>query len=50
MGSGDLLGLGLPVGGAVIGFLGVMLETLGGLLRLVVWTWLNSSAGMSMPP
>ena len=32
-------GVGLPVGGAVVGFLGVMVETLGGLLRLVVWTW-----------
>ena len=32
-------GVGLSVGGAVVGFLGVMMETLGGLLRLVVWTW-----------
>ena len=31
-------------------FLRVMVETKGGLLRLVVWTWKNSSAGMSMPP
>ena len=39
MGPGDLLGVGLPVGGAVVGFLEVMADTLGGLLRLVVWTW-----------
>ena len=32
-------GVGLPVEGEVVGFLGVMVETLGGLLRLVVWTW-----------
>ena len=38
-GARDLLGLGLPVGGEGIGFLGVMVETEGGLLRLVVWTW-----------
>ena len=50
MGPGDLLGVGLPGGSAVVGFISEMLETLGGLLRLVVWTWLNSSAGMSMPP
>ena len=31
--------LGLPGGGALIGLLGVRVETLGGLLRLVVWTW-----------
>ena len=31
-------------------FLRVMVETKGGLLRLVVWTWKNSSADMSMPP
>ena len=36
MGPGDLLGVGLPVGGEAVGFLGVMVETLGGLLRLVV--------------
>ena len=29
MGPGDLLGVGLPVGGAVVGFLGVRVETLG---------------------
>ena len=29
-------GVGLPVGGEEVGFLGVMVETLGGLLRLVV--------------
>ena len=39
MGPGDLLGLGLPVGGEGGGFLGVMVETEGDLLRLVVWTW-----------
>ena len=39
MGPGDLLGLGLQVGGEGIGFLGVMVETEGGMLRLVVWTW-----------
>ena len=39
MGPGDLLGLGLAVGVEVVGFLGVMVEALGGLLRLVVWTW-----------
>ena len=39
MGPGDLLGLGLPGGGEGIGFLGVMVETEGGLVRLVVWTW-----------
>ena len=38
-GAGDLLGLGLPGGGEEVGFLGVMVETLGGLLRLVVCTW-----------
>ena len=32
-------GVGLPGGGEEVGFLGVMEETLGGLLRLVVWTW-----------
>ena len=32
-------GVGLPVGGEGIGFLGVKVETEGGLLRLVVWTW-----------
>ena len=36
MGPGDLLGVGLPGGGEEVGFLGVMVETLGGLLRLVV--------------
>ena len=37
MGPGDLLGVGLPGGGGEeVGFLGVMVETLGGLLRLVV--------------
>ena len=36
MGPGDLLGMGLQVGGEEVGFLGVMVETLGGLLRLVV--------------
>ena len=35
-GPGDLLGVGLPGGGEEGGFLGVMVETLGGLLRLVV--------------
>ena len=30
------LGVGLPGGGEEVGFLGVMVETLGGLLRLVV--------------
>ena len=35
-GSGDLHWLGLPVGWAVVGFVGAMVETLGGLLRLVV--------------
>ena len=39
MGPGDLLGVGLPGVGEEVGFLGVMVETLGGLLRLVVWTW-----------
>ena len=39
MGPGDLLGAGLPGGREEVGFLGVMVETLGGLLRLVVWTW-----------
>ena len=29
-------GGGLPVGGAVVGFLGIRVETVGGLLRLVV--------------
>ena len=33
---GDLLGVDLPGGGEEVGFLGVMVETLGGLLRLVV--------------
>ena len=50
MGPGDFLGWGQPVGGEGIGFLGVMVETDRGLLRLVVWTWENSSAGMLMPP
>ena len=36
MGPGDLLGVGLPGGWEEVGFLGVMVETLGGLLRLVV--------------
>ena len=36
MGPRDLLGVGLPGGGEEVGFLGVMLETLGGLLRLEV--------------
>ena len=36
MGPGDLLGVGLPGGGGEVGFRGVMVETLGGLLRLVV--------------
>ena len=31
-------GAGSSRGGAVVGFLGVRVETLGGLLRLVVWT------------
>ena len=31
MGPGDLLGVGLPGGGEEVGFLGVMVETLGGL-------------------
>ena len=35
-GPGDLLGVGLPGGGEEVGFLGVMVETVGGLLRLVV--------------
>ena len=35
MGQGDLLWVGLPGGGALIGFLGVRVETVGGLLRLV---------------
>ena len=39
VGPGDLLGVGLPVGGEGVGFLGVMAETEGGLLRLVVWAW-----------
>ena len=39
MGPGDLLGVGLSGGVEEVGFLGVMVETLGGLLRLVVWTW-----------
>ena len=38
IGKRDLLGVGLPVGGALVGFLGVMVETVGGLLRLVVRT------------
>ena len=33
MGPGDLLGVGLPGGGEEVGFLGVIVETLGGLLR-----------------
>ena len=36
MGPGDLLGVGLPGGGEEVGFLGVMVETLGGPFRLVV--------------
>ena len=36
MGPGDLLGVGLPEEGEGGGYLGVMVETLGGLLRLVV--------------
>ena len=36
MGPGDLLGVGLPGGGEEVGFLGVMVETLGVLLRFVV--------------
>ena len=32
-------GVGLPVGGEGIGFLGVKVKTEGDLLRLVVWTW-----------
>ena len=32
-------GVGSARGGAVVGFLGVRVDTLGGLLRLVVWTW-----------
>ena len=32
-------GVGLPVGGAVLGFIEIRVETLGGLLRLVVWIW-----------
>ena len=32
-------GVGLQGGGEGIGFLGVKVETEGGLLRLVVWTW-----------
>ena len=36
MGPGDILGVGLPGGGEEGGFVGVMEETLGGLLRLVV--------------
>ena len=32
-------GGGSASGRAVVGFLGVMVETLGALLRLVVWTW-----------
>ena len=39
MGPGDLLGVGLPGGGEGTGFLGVMVETEGGLVKLVVWTW-----------
>ena len=39
MGPGDPLGVCLLGGGEEVGFLGVMEETLGGLLRLVVWTW-----------
>ena len=39
MGPGDLLGVGRAVGGAGVGLIGVSVETLGGLLRLVVWTW-----------
>ena len=39
MGLGDLLGVGLPGRGEGIGFLGVKVETEGGLLRLVGWTW-----------
>ena len=39
MGPGVLLGMGLPGGGDEVGFLGVMVETLEGLVRLVVWTW-----------
>ena len=36
MGPGDLLGVGLPVGGEGRAFLGVKVETEGGRLRLVV--------------
>ena len=36
MGPGDLLGVGLSGAGEGGGFLGVMVETEGGLLRLVV--------------
>ena len=32
-------GVGQPVEGEGVGFLGVIVETEGGLLRLVVWTW-----------
>ena len=50
MGPGDLLGVGLPVGGAVVGFLGVMVEPLGGLLRLVVCDRIPSTTPGAEPP